>query len=205
MGFDLSAVSDFIVAHQAWAIPIIFLVVFAESFAFLSLLVPGTAILAACGALVGTGTLSLPGLLAGAIPGAILGDAISYWIGRRFGPAITCAWPLRDYPEVVAKAEALLRQYGAPGVFIGRFFGPLRAVVPLAAGIARMRSGPFWAANVASAVIWAPAVMLPGAVVGWAAGQAGGGAERWLVAGAVAVVLGAVACVLLRRRAQGRS
>lgn len=199
MGFDLTAVSDFIAAHQAWAIPIIFLVVFGESFAFLSLLVPGTAILAACGALVGTGTLPLTGLLVGAIPGAILGDAVSYWLGRRFGPAITCAWPLRDYPEMVAKAESLLRRHGAASVFIGRFFGPLRAVVPLVAGIARMRSGPFWAANVASAVVWAPAVMLPGAAIGWAAEQAGGSAERWMVAGAVIAGFAAVAFVLFRR------
>ena len=34
-----------------------------------------------------------------------------------------------------------MKKWGVPGIFIGRFFGPLRAVVPLIAGIFEM---PFW-------------------------------------------------------------
>jgi membrane protein DedA with SNARE-associated domain len=49
-------------------------------------------------------------------------------------------------------------------VFIGRFFGPLRAVIPLVAGITRMPTGKFQVANVASALIWAPALLIPGAI-----------------------------------------
>ncbi len=196
MGIDISAVSAFITAHSTWAAPAIFLVVFCESFAFLSLLVPGTAILAVAGTLVGTGTLSMPELLVAAIPAAILGDAISYWLGRRFGPRIIAAWPLRDHPEMVAKGQDYLQRYGALSEFIGRFFGPLRAVVPLMAGMSGMRAGPFMIANIASAVVWAPAVLMSGAVLGWLA-ERGLQGNGWGLAALAA--LAAVAFVVARR------
>lgn len=197
MGIDISAITAFIAAHSAWAMPIIFLVVFCESFAFLSLLVPGTAILAIAGTLVGTGTLSMPELLAAAIPAAILGDAISYWLGRRFGPRIIQAWPLRDYPEMVAKGQDYLKRYGALSEFIGRFFGPLRAVVPLMAGMGRMPAGPFMLANVASAFVWAPTILLSSASLGWLA-ERGLAGNYWALA--VVAALAAVAYVVARRR-----
>ena len=200
MDIDFSAVTGFIADHSAWAMPIIFLVVFCESFAVVSLLVPGTAILAASGALVGAGTVSAFELLSGAIPGAILGDAISYWLGRRYGRAIMGLWPLNRHRDMVQRGEAFLKKHGAPGVFLGRFCGPVRAVAPLLAGMARMKPGVFWAANVTSAAIWAPVVMLPGALVGWVA-DGTANLERWLAAGAAAVVLAAGAWVVLRRRA----
>lgn len=200
MDIDFSAVTGFIAEHSAWAMPIIFLVVFCESFAFISLLVPGTAILAASGALIGTGTLAMTDLLAAAIPGAILGDAISYWLGRRFGPRITGAWPFRDHPEMVAKGQDYLKRYGAASEFICRFFGPLRAVVPLMAGMGRMPAGPFMLANVASALVWAPVVLLSGSLLGWLA-QLGLGGDPRVLAGVGLAALGAVAYAMTRPRA----
>jgi membrane protein DedA with SNARE-associated domain len=47
----------------------------------------------------------------------------------------------------------------------GRFFSPVRAVVPLAAGILKMPPGRFWLANILSACIWAPGVLFPGAII----------------------------------------
>ncbi len=199
MELDFSVVTDFIAAHRAWAIPLIFLVSFGESFAFLSLVVPGTTILAACGALVPGGTLSIWPLLAGAIPGAVLGDGISYWLGRRYGPAITGCWPMSRHPGMVAKGEAFLQRHGTASVAIGRFFGPVRAVIPLVAGMARMDRRAFWIANVASAIVWAPAVMLPGALLGWLA-ETADAPTWWLLSAAVAVAALAAALVLVRRR-----
>ena len=200
MGFDFGAMTDFIAAHSAWATPIMFAVVFCESFAVVSLLVPGTAILAASGALVGSGTVPAFELLLGAIPGAITGDAISYWLGKRYGRAITGSWPLNRHRDMVERGEGFLKKYGATGVFFGRFCGPVRAVAPLLAGMAHMKPGVFWAANVSSAAIWAPVVMLPGALVGWAV-DGTANLERWLAAGGVAAVLVAGAWLLVRRRA----
>src|SRR5579872_1989152 len=73
---------DFVKAHQDWAVAIMFLTAFGESFAFLSLLFPGTTLLIAAGTLMSDGTLPYAPVLIGAIAGATLGDSVSYWIGR---------------------------------------------------------------------------------------------------------------------------
>ena len=57
------------------------------------------------------------------------------------------------------------RRYGGASVFIGRFFGPLRAVIPIAAGMMRMPTALFYVANIVSAVVWAPVLLLSGALI----------------------------------------
>jgi len=165
----IDALVQFIAAHAAWTFPIMFLAAFGESFVFVSLLFPGTTIMIAAGLLVPDGTIPLVPLLAGGIAGAVIGDGISWWLGRRYGHLITGRWPLGRHPEFLARGEALFFRFGALSVFVGRFFGPLRAVVPLLAGILGMRSLPFWVSNLLSALIWAPALVLPGSAAAWAA------------------------------------
>jgi membrane protein DedA with SNARE-associated domain len=148
--------------NPEWALFIIGLTAFGESFVFLSLLFPGTAILIAAGALVSEGILKpLPTIGAGFI-GAVLGDSVSFWLGEKFGPALPRIWPYRDRPERLARGIRFFERFGGSSVFIGRFFGPLRAVVPLVAGMMRMPRLRFYAANVLSALVWAPALVLFG-------------------------------------------
>jgi membrane protein DedA with SNARE-associated domain len=156
----------FISAHAGWASAIIFLTAFGESFVFLSLLFPGTSLLVAAGALMATGTLPYFPVLAGAVIGATLGDTVSFWIGRRFGPALARVWPFTRNPELLPRGIRFFARYGGLSVFVGRFFGPLRAVVPLAAGIMQMPSRHFWIANLGSALVWAPMLILLGNGVG---------------------------------------
>jgi membrane protein DedA with SNARE-associated domain len=154
----------FIGRNAMWAGPIMFAVSFGESFAFLSLLFPGTAIMIAAGAFIPSGTLDAWPLLIGCILGATSGDAISYWLGRRYGHHVERVWPFTRHPELLAKGYAFFESHGGKSVFIGRVFGPFRAVVPLIAGITKMPATRFWIANVASALVWAPALLLPGAL-----------------------------------------
>jgi membrane protein DedA with SNARE-associated domain len=152
----------FISAHAGWAFAVMFVTAFGESFVFLSLLFPGTSLLVAAGALMATGALPYFPVLAGAVLGATLGDALSYWIGRRFGPALGRMWPMKRNPELLPRGIRFFERYGGLSVFIGRFFGPLRAIIPLAAGVLQMPSGRFWFANVTSALVWAPMLIFVG-------------------------------------------
>lgn len=153
---------DFVRQHQAWAAPIAGALAFGESLAVLSLIIPATVILLAIGAMAGaTGLDFWPLWLAAAI-GASLGDWLSYEVGRWLGKRAHGIWPLSRYPEMIAKGEAFVQRFGIWGIFLGRFFGPARAMVPLVAGIFEMRRLPFQAANVASAVIWAFVLLAPG-------------------------------------------
>jgi membrane protein DedA with SNARE-associated domain len=155
-------VIEFVRVHQAWAAPIVFLLAFGESLAFLSLMVPGWLALVGIGALLGASGISFwPVWIAGAM-GAALGDWISYWIGIRFKDSVARMWPLSRYPDLLPSAERFVSAWGVPSIFIGRFFGPLRAFVPLAAGIFEMPYWRFQFANFASAFVWAFVVLSPG-------------------------------------------
>ena len=161
----------FISAHSVWAFPVMFMTSFGESFAFLSLLFPGTSILIVAGTLMAAGSLPYWPVLAGAVIGAVLGDSVSFWLGRRYGGGIGRIWPFTRNPDLLPNGIRFFARHGGKSVFIGRFFGPVRAVVPLAAGIMRMPRGLFWLANITSAIVWAPMLVFAGDTVGEVGGQ----------------------------------
>jgi membrane protein DedA with SNARE-associated domain len=158
-----TATLDFVRANQAWAPVIVAVLAFCESLAFLSLLAPATVMLVGIGALIGATGLVFWPIWLGATIGASLGDWISYEVGLYFEDRVYHVWPLNRHPEMIAKGEDFTRRFGVWGIFLGRFFGPARAVVPLIAGIFEMPRVPFQAANVASAMVWAFALLAPGA------------------------------------------
>lgn len=165
-------VAGFVREHAAWAPPIIFVLAFGESLAFISLLIPAWSVLVALGALVREGGLSFwPVWIAGAL-GAATGDWLSYWIGLKLEYAVAHYWPLSRHPDLIPRGEAFVKKWGALGIFIGRFFGPLRASVPLVAGIFAMPYWRFQIANFTSAFVWAAVLLTIGDIVA--------AAVRWL-------------------------
>ena len=153
----------FVRLHEAYAAPICFALAFGESLAFVSFLLPATVVLIAVGGLVGQAGLAFLPVFAASALGAALGDWLSFWLGRRFEDRIAGLWPLSRHPEMLARARAYVDRWGALGVFVGRFLGPLRATVPLIAGLAAMPFLPFQAANWTSALVWAFLILAPGA------------------------------------------
>ena len=149
------AVVDFVRAHEGWAAPIVGALAFGESLAFISLLLPAWAMLVAIGAVISHSGIGFWPILTAAAIGAALGDWLSYWIGLKLGPAVAHMWPLSRHPELIPRGERFVKLWGALAIMIGRFFGPLRASVPLVAGIFAMPYWQFQAANFVSAFIWA--------------------------------------------------
>ena len=158
---------EFIKQHGEWALPVLFVVSFGESFVGISLLFPGTTIMVIAGTMARwplnpDGALDIWPLLIGSITGAVMGDAISFWLGRRFGHLVEKNWYFVRHPDLLKRGYAFFDRFGVASVFIGRFFGPVRAVIPLVAGIMNMSWKEFWFANIGSALIWAPALLLFG-------------------------------------------
>jgi membrane protein DedA with SNARE-associated domain len=161
---------EFVRAHQGWAAPIVFGLAFAESLAFISLLVPAWAALVGIGVLIQSSGLSFwPVWIAGAV-GAALGDWLSYWIGLKFEGTVRHIWPLSKHPDLIPRGEAFVKKWGALGIFIGRFSGPLRASVPLVAGIFEMPYWRFQIANFSSAFLWSAVLLTLGDAVSTAIG-----------------------------------
>jgi membrane protein DedA with SNARE-associated domain len=155
---------EFVRVHEAWAAPIVFALAFGESLAFISLLIPAWAALVGIGVLIASGNLNFwPIWVAGSV-GAALGDWLSFWIGIKLGPPVAHIWPLSRHPQLLPKGEIFVKRWGPLAIFIGRFFGPLRASVPLVAGIFRMPFWEFQIANFTSAFVWAGVLLTVGDV-----------------------------------------
>lgn len=153
---------DFVRTNQAWAVPVVFGLAFGESLAFISLLIPAWGALVAIGALIGSSGIKFWPIWVSASLGAAFGDWVSYWIGLKLEHTVAHVWPLSRHPDLIPRGEIFMKKWGMPGIFIGRFFGPLRASVPLIAGIFEM---PFWRfqlANFSSAFVWAAVLLTIG-------------------------------------------
>ncbi len=152
----------FVRDNEGWALPIVFALAFGESLAFISLLVPATVALVGIGALIGASGIDFVPIWISASLGAAVGDWLSFWFGVTFKEEVARIWPLSHYPDLIPRGERFVERFGVYAVAIGRFFGPLRASVPLAAGILAMPFWPFQLANFASAFLWAAVLMAPG-------------------------------------------
>jgi len=158
----LQSAGDFIARNHMWAGVILGLVVFVESLAVVGAFVPATGLLVAAGGLIAAGVLDPVSVIGGCLIGAVLGDAISYWLGRRLGVRFLQRPIFKPHRRRIAWTRLYCRRYGIMSIFIGRFFGPLRAFVPLTLGMLRMRQRAFQFGNVASGIVWVLAMLAPG-------------------------------------------
>jgi membrane protein DedA with SNARE-associated domain len=87
-------------------------------------------------------------------------------------------WPLSQNPSIIPAGESFVRKWGPLGIFIGRFSGPLRASVPLVAGVFAMPYWRFQFANFTSAFVWAAVLLTLGDItsvtIKWLAKVMGG-------------------------------
>lgn len=156
-------------ANNAWLLAVLaFASAASEAIVVVGVVVPGTAILLAVTALAGVGGhVSLIGLIvAAAIMGAIVGDGLSYWLGRHFGRGLFGMWPISRHPEWLSGGEAFFGRHGGKSVFVGRFVPGVKTVIPAVAGMSRMPLGRFLFANVTSAILWSLALVLIGLGIG---------------------------------------
>ncbi len=152
----------FVRSNAAWAPPIVFALAFGESLAFISLLIPAWGALVAIGALIGPSGINFWPVWIAAALGASFGDWLSYWIGLKLEYSVQHIWPLSRHPDLIPRGERFMKKWGVLGIFIGRFFGPLRAAVPLIAGIFEMPYWRFQLANFSSAFVWAAVLLTVG-------------------------------------------
>jgi len=176
--------------HPEWMLTVVFFAAFLESVAVIGTFVPGSTAMFLAGALTGTGSLSLGWVLAWAIVGAIAGDGLSFWLGSRYKKRIVKLWPFSRHPEVLEAGYRFFDKHGAKSVVLARFVGPLRAIVPVVAGMLGMSPVRFYAMNVLSALLWAPAHILPGVVFGASVLLAGAVSFRLVVV--LALLVGSV-------------
>ncbi len=145
---------------------LIFGIAFLETLLLVGFFFPGSVALLAIGGLIASGTLELWPSLFWAFLGAVIGDNISFWIGVYFKEPLHRSRLYARHKEAFLKGEEFFHQYGGYSVVLGRFVGPIRAVIPTIAGSLGMSGKLFFLVNVLSALVWAPAYILPGYLMG---------------------------------------
>jgi membrane-associated protein len=149
----------------AWALAgIAFGLGFGESAIALDLVVPGEAGMVFIGAAAQDANAPLLGVIAGGAVGAIAGDSFGYFIGRRWGTSLLYrwAWLRRRVEPSVERSHAYFTRRGGVAVFLARWVGALRAVMPVVAGISEMQYPRFLAWDAAAAILWAAVVVSAG-------------------------------------------
>jgi membrane protein DedA with SNARE-associated domain len=170
-----------------WGYVVVGLATLLENSVGAGVIVPGETLVIVGGFYARIGELWLPAVSLVAVSGAIVGDNIGYWIGRRYGRGFL----ERHGPKLFVTPERLLaaeRYYGSHGgktVFLGRFVPVVRSVGFIVAGVAHMRWRRFLAYDVAGAVIWG----VGHTVLGYALGASYQRWERYATPVGLAILL----------------
>ena len=119
--------------------------------------------------------------------GAVLGEYISFAVGKNFQHRVRHWLIFQRHPEWLNKTDLFFERFGIASLALGRFVGPIRAFVPMIAGMSSMPLLRFQISNVASAVVWAPLYLIPGVLIG-ASTQLENEATGWLVGNLVIMI-----------------
>jgi membrane protein DedA with SNARE-associated domain len=180
--------------HPEWAYATVFLAALLEALPVAGSFVPGSTVILGLSAIISTGGLKLPAVLASAVAGAIIGDGAAFWLGHREKRQILETWPLSGYPKIIARSTQFFQRYGTLAVFLARFLAPVRAFVPVTAGALGMTPQRFFPVNIAAILLWAPAHVLPGLLAGSVLRQWGTTLHHYMAALALlAVIVGVIA------------
>jgi len=151
-------------ALGAWTYLLVGFFAFAETGAFIGLVVPGETTMLLGGAVAGQGAIDIYLLIAIAWFAAWLGDTTSFFIGRRLGREFV----LRHGPRVgisherFEKVEDYFSRHGGKTIFIGRWISLVRALAPFIAGSSGMRYRAFVPYSILGTGLWASAHILIG-------------------------------------------
>jgi membrane protein DedA with SNARE-associated domain/membrane-associated phospholipid phosphatase len=177
----LQPLLDWVALHPHAAGIAVFVIALMESLIVLGLLIPGAVLLFGAGALMATGALPVVPTMLWTIAGAICGDLISFLLGHHYHQQLRVIWPFRRYPALVNRGVDFFCKHGGKSIFMARFIGPLRPVVPAIAGMMNMTLLRFLLVDIVASVLWAPAYILPGMVFGASLGLAAEVAGRLVV------------------------
>lgn len=152
--------------HPVLVIALGFVLAFLEALALVGIVVPGILLLFVLGALVGWDVPLLTMLTLAVMLGAVAGDGVSFWIGCRNRGRLRERWPFAKRGHWLDIGEQYFLRHGGKSIFIARFLGPLRPIVPLVAGSLGMPAATFVPRMLLACALWAPLMMLPGAIFG---------------------------------------
>lgn len=142
-------------------------IVFAETGLAIGFFMPGDSLLVVAGLFAAAGKLNLAILVGTLFVAAVVGDAVGYFTGARFGPRLfkrKKSFLFR--PSHLQKAKDFYEKYGGKTIIIARFVPIVRTFAPIVAGAANMPYRRFVVFNVAGGFLWVTSMILAGYFLG---------------------------------------
>jgi len=175
-----------------------------ESTPVIGTFTPGTLMLLFFGFMVSVTDTSLVLAILGAVLGGVLGDCLGYALGRYGGRFFKEHKGLLRIGHI-EMGRAFFSKHGGKSIFVGRFVGPIRPIIPLVAGAVRMSMRRFLPLNISAALSWATLLI----VAGYLAGSEWQRAERivsdatYILGGLFVIVVAHFAYKIYKNRKNG--
>lgn len=133
---------------------LLFAVAFAESLPVIGLIVPGSTLIVVAGFLVIAGKGSLFTLILSAAVGAVLGDLLSLWLGKRYGRVFLRLRIFHRRRRLIRYSQKFFVCHGGKSLFFARFLGPIRGIVPFIAGVSGIPARSACGYILISSLLW---------------------------------------------------
>lgn len=164
----------------------LFLVIFSETGILLGFFLPGDSLLFTAGFLASTGFLDLWTIIILTFVAAVTGDALGYFLGKKYGPKIFTKTDsiFLDRKHIV-RTEKYFKKFGGETIILARFIPIVRTITPVMAGVGNIGYKRFFVYNVFGGLIWT--ILLPTA--GYYFGQIIPDADRVILPVAIGIIV----------------
>jgi undecaprenyl-diphosphatase len=163
--FEFNEVILWLKDNPEWIALGVFGAAFIESFALIGVIIPGVVLLAVISGMAAS-TLSVFELVLIAYVASFLADILSFLLGTGISKSIDKLWPFNKYPNLLVQGRRFVKRFGILGVFVGKFIGPIRPLLPLTAGSLGMNFKYFFTVEIFSSFLWALLYTVPGYYAG---------------------------------------
>jgi len=163
--FEFNEVILWLKDNPEWIALGVFGAAFIESFALIGVIIPGVVLLAVISGMAAS-TLSVFELVLIAYVASFLADILSFLLGTGISKSIDKLWPFNKYPNLLVQGRRFVKRFGILGVFVGKFIGPIRPLLPLTAGSLGMNFKHFSIVEIFSSFLWALLYTVPGYYAG---------------------------------------
>jgi len=147
---------------------ILFLTTFFEGLPLIGVIIPGHVAIIVGGFMAHIGILDLRWVLAISVVGAVLGDYMGYFLGKKYGLSLITT--LRKFffarDSHIEKAQGLLAKHTGKAMILGRFSPVTRALMPFLVGAGNTGSRKFWFYNIIGAISWVTLSVMAGYIFG---------------------------------------
>ena len=163
--FEFNEVILWLKDNPEWIAVGVFGAAFIESFALIGIIIPGVVLLAVISGMAAS-TLNIFELVLITYVASFLADILSFLLGTGISKSIDRLWPFNKYPNLLVQGRGFVKRFGVLGVFVGKFIGPIRPLLPLTAGSLGMNFKYFLTVEIFSSFLWALLYTVPGYYAG---------------------------------------